>query len=429
MNGEMESAVRRLVSLPVGLELMTLVESVDRATLDGEGLVALLTAEHRLACRFGGRMLASMAALHEGTEPRLRFTVPTGIACSTGCSDGSAVRRLELATDLAGRLPQVLEAMLTGGLDERKARLFSEKTRPVKDPQVVAKIVAEVLPVAAELTHEQVADRLYYRVTKYDPDAAARRAAHARECRRVEYQVTEDGTALISGVGLPVEQAAAAIERVDAFALAARLDGDPRSLQQLRADAFLGLLAGTWHGPAPVHRVGVLELTVPLTTLMGLDQLPGELAGWGPLCADLARQTAEQMLRPRSPRARVQFVVHDDDESDPEQDGMILASGTTRRRPPAALGAKVRARTNRCIFPNCTRRASRCDLDHQRRWADGGATSQANLHPLCRRHHRAKDEAGWTYTVIAPGIYRWTNPYGQTITTDRRRFHHGEAAA
>src|SRR5690242_17386137 len=172
MDGETESVAHRLVSLPVGLELMTLVESLDPAVLDGEAVVALLTAEHRLACRYGGRMLATMAALHEGTKPRLRFTVPTAVACSTGCSDGTAVRRLELATDLAGRLPQVLEAMLTGGLDERKARLFSEKTRAVKDPEVVRKIVGEVLPVAAELTHEQVADRLYYRVNKYDPEAA-----------------------------------------------------------------------------------------------------------------------------------------------------------------------------------------------------------------------------------------------------------------
>jgi hypothetical protein len=288
-------------------------------------------------------------------------------------------------------------------------------------------VVDEVLPKAGELTHEQVRDRLSYRVNKYDPDAAARRAARAEAGRRVDYQVTDDGVAIISGCGLPVEQAAAAIERIDAFALAARLDGDPRTLQQLRADAFVGLLAGTWHGPAPVHRVGVLELTVPLSTLLALDSLPGDLAGWGPVCADIARRTAEQMLQQADPKAQVRYTVHDD--TGDEHDGEIVATGFTRRRPPAALGAKVRARANRCVFPGCRRPASRCDLDHRQRRTDGGATVDANLHPLCRRHHRAKDEGGWHYNVTTPGIYQWISPRGQHITEDRRRFINGEAAA
>jgi len=418
MNGDV---VERLQSLPVGLELATLVEGLDPARLDGDEVVALLLAEHRLACRYGGRMLRSMARLDELTTSKYKFLVPSEVACSTGCSDGSAEHRVELATDLAARLPQALAAMMAGRIDERKARIFAEKTRPVANDDLARKIVDEVLPGADQLTHEQIRARLAYRVNKYDPDAAARRAARAQAARRLDYQVTDDGVAIITAAGLPVEQAAAAIERVDAFALAARLDGDPRTLRQLRADAMVGLLAGTWHGPDPVHRVGVLELTVPLTTLMGLDSLPGDLAGWGPLCADLTRQAAEQILRNSDPKAKVRFTVHDDDQ--------VVASGTTSRRPPAAMGARVRARTNRCVFPGCTRPASRCDLDHRQRSTDGGATVDGNLHPLCRRHHRAKDTGGWHYNVTAPGIYQWLSPHGQTRTEDRRRFVNGEAAA
>ena len=418
MNGDV---IERLQSLPVGLELATLVEGLDPAMLGGEEVVALLVAEHRLACRYGGRLLRSMARLDELTTRRCKFLVPSEVACSTGCSDGSAERRVELATDLAARLPQVMAAMVSGRIDERKARIFAEKTRPVADDDLARKIVDEVLPGSDQFTHEQIRARLAYRINKYDPDAAARRAERAQATRRVDYQVTDDSTAIITAAGLPVEQAAAAIERVDAFALAARLDGDSRTLRQLRADALVGLLAGTWHGPAPVHRVGVLELTVPLTTLMGLDTLPAELAGWGPLCADVAKQAAEQMLRQPDPKTKVHFTVHDGDQ--------VVASGTTKRRPPAAMGAQVRARTNRCIFPGCTRPASRCDLDHRQRRTDGGHTVDGNLHPLCRRHHRAKDEGGWHYNVTAPGIYQWISPNGQVRTEDRRRFINGEAAA
>jgi hypothetical protein len=207
------SVVDRLLSAPVGLELATLVEGLDPGLLGGEEVVALLIAEHRLACRFGGRVLRSMARLEALTSERVKFTVPSEVACATGCSDGSAVRRLELATDLVTRLPQVVAAMLAGQLDERKARIFSDKTLPIRDPAVANKVVDEVLPQAAGLTHEQVRDRLSYRVNKYDPEAAARRAERAETARRVDYQVTDDGVAIITGCGLPVAQAAAAIER------------------------------------------------------------------------------------------------------------------------------------------------------------------------------------------------------------------------
>jgi hypothetical protein len=37
----------------------------------------------------------------------------------------------------------------------------------------------------------------------------------------------------------------------------------------------------------------VIELTVPLTTLIGLQYLPGDLSGWGPVCAEIARKAAQ----------------------------------------------------------------------------------------------------------------------------------------
>ncbi len=405
----------RLAGLPVGVELMTLVESLDPTALGGAEVVALLAAEHRLAARFQARVLRSMVEVARHIGPEHAFLAPSEIASAIGCTDRQAEGRLELATDLAGRLPRVFDAMLAGRLDERKGKLFSDKTRPVQDDGLARRIADEVLSDVDGLSSGQIGGRLSYRVSKYDPDAAARRARRSRAQRRIEYADVGDGTAVITGVGLPVEQAAAAVERVDAFALAARRGGDPRTLQQLRADVLLGLLAGTWPGPDPVHRVGVVELTVPLTTLMGLQKLPGELAGWGPLCADLARQTSEQILRQSNPQPGVRFTVHDDD-------GTVVANGTTTRRPPKAMGATVRAQVNQCVFPRCRKPASHCDLDHRERWADGGPTTADNLHPLCRRHHRAKDEGGWQYTVTAPGVYQWTSPLGQIIVEDRRRF-------
>src|SRR5262249_37191358 len=152
--------------------------------------------------------------------------------------------------------------------------------------------------------------------------------------------------------GLPVERVAAAMERLDALARAARNDGDSRTMDQLRADAFLDLLEGRYTGPPPVMRKGVVELSVPLTTLMGLDELPGDLAGWGPVCADIARQTARQQQRDGDSQWR--FTVRD-------EDGNTVANGTTRRRPPAGMAGFIRADTTRCVAPGCHQPAAHCE--------------------------------------------------------------------
>jgi HNH endonuclease len=133
------------------------------------------------------------------------------------------------------------------------------------------------------------------------------------------------------------------------------------------------------------------------------------------VCADMARQTAEQMLQQTDSKTTTRFTVYDDD-------GNVAADGFTRRRPPAPMAASIRASINRCVFPRCWRPARDCDLDHQQRVVDGGETTADNLHPLCRRHHRAKDEGGWRYEVLDKGVYQWTSPLGQVVVEDRRRF-------
>jgi hypothetical protein len=208
---------------------------------------------------------------------------------------------------------------------------------------------------------------------------------------------------------MPVERVAAAMERVDALARAARHHGDPRSLDQLRADTVLDLLEGTYTGPPPIMRKGVIELTVPLLTLMGLADLPGDLAGWGPVCADIARQTATQ----HADGAQWRFTVRD-------EHGNLVANGLTRRRPPAQMAAFVRARTGRCIAPGCHRQAARCDLDHCTRHTDGGPTDPINLHPACPWHHHCKDKGGWRYIEVAPNIYLWISPRQRRYYVDRR---------
>jgi 5-methylcytosine-specific restriction endonuclease McrA len=88
--------------------------------------------------------------------------------------------------------------------------------------------------------------------------------------------------------------------------------------------------------------------------------------------------------------ATIAAMVHD-------ASGTVLAAGRRTRKPPPALRQAVRERDrHRCRFPGCESRKT--DLHHIRHWANGGPTTLANLISLCRRHHTAVHDKGYTIT-------------------------------
>ncbi|WP_323793308.1 HNH endonuclease signature motif containing protein, partial [Nocardioides sp.] len=96
--------------------------------------------------------------------------------------------------------------------------------------------------------------------------------------------------------------------------------------------------------------------------------------------------------------------------------------------PTAKLVEQVRLRDQCCVFPNCTRRAEYCDLDHRvpfdkQNPSAGGKTTTSNLSLLCRKHHRAKTFSAWAYDSPHPGVYDWTSPSGERFRVVRGRRH------
>ncbi len=111
-----------------------------------------------------------------------------------------------------------------------------------------------------------------------------------------------------------------------------------------------------------------IRVTVAASTLLGLDEQPGELAGYGPIPAAMARQIAAD------PDATWRRLL-----TDPVS-GVLLDHGVTVYRPPPSLARHVKARDQVCAFPGCRQPAERCDLDHRKRFPDG-PTSADNLGP------------------------------------------------
>ena len=62
----------------------------------------------------------------------------------------------------------------------------------------------------------------------------------------------------------------------------------------------------------------------------------------------------------------------------------------------------------------CTRPARACDADHVIPHNKAGPTTDDNLAPLCRRHHRLKTKTAWTYHTLDRGTWLWTDPHGLT---------------
>ncbi len=173
---------------------------------------------------------------------------------------------------------------------------------------------------------------------------------------------------------------------------------DERSADQRRADALVTLAHGGQPGPGTGPAVNV---TVALSTLLGLDQQPGELDGHGPIPPTLARAIAAD---PTGTWRRLVTNTH----------GQLLDYGRHTHRPPANLDRHIRARDATCTFPGCRRPAKRCETDHIVAWADGGTTSENNLHPLCSRHHHLKHQTRWTVRRNTDGSTRWQAPTGHT---------------
>jgi hypothetical protein len=197
---------------------------------------------------------------------------------------------------------------------------------------------------------------------------------------------------------------------LDALAEAAVADTDPgqdpRTRDQVRADAFVDLFTGVLDRgvdlaghPLPTGtpaRAGA-QITVGAGTLLGLDERAGYLAGYGPIPAELAREIAQDATW------RALFT---------DRDGHFKDLSTRAYRPGAELSRTIRARDVTCTFPGCTRPSIVCDLDHRITYDPAIAhlvkqTSACNLHPLCRRHHNLKTTKRWDVVREKDGTLLW----------------------
>ena len=191
--------------------------------------------------------------------------------------------------------------------------------------------------------------------------------------------------------------------------------GDPRTADQRRADAVVEMACALLADPHLTRAHGqrpAIQVTVAASTLMGLDDQPADLDGYGPITAAMARRIASD------PTARWRRLLTDDD-------GVVRCAGVKTYEPPADMVRTVIARDAHCMFPGCRRKAQYDDLDHVDAWHDGDQTTVENLLSLCRRHHRLKHSGRWRIERDdITGVTTWTDRRGRQYRTRAPLRHH-----
>lgn len=403
-----------LDQIPVGPFLAAVVSTVDVTRMSGHDLVRLMKARARLASHEEAGKLAAMAEIAfcppaDPADGVIRVSeeleyAALEIAAALSLTRRSSERELSRAVSLRTRLRRVWDRFASGLLDPGRIRVFDHALGHLPE-KTVDSILDRVLDDATELTTGQLRARLWRLVLEYDPDGSAAAFEEGVHDRKVVTFSNPDHTANLGIYSAEPDRVAAARDYIESLARSLKTADEPRTLDQLRADVALDLLTGR-HLHEDGSGGGRTNITVPAETLARLSDLPGDLDGYGPVFAEIARKTVRENID-----GEWVFTVTDQ--------GRPVATGTLSRRPTESQKRQIRAQYETCVFPGCRMPAYQCDLDHRRPHSQGGPTHNDNVGPLCRHHHMGKHHAHWLLLRKPNGDHVWTSPLGHTYIRKR----------
>ncbi len=408
---------------PPGPDVLTALAEIDPGKLTDYMRVDLLVALERQNAWLAALIQPAVAAVGDSVEAEVRASWgkradPTEVAMRSAhaeiaaairLSDCAAAERLELARELTSALADVRHALAAGDITFWHARAIVKATEQLSREK--AQLVSRrVLPRARHQTLGQLRRSLRRAVIAVEPRSAAKRARQAHAERSLDFWTREDGMAELRLIASATD-VMTIFNVVDAIAQQARADGPKRDeegrepIGALRADAMVTLIT---QGAAIVKPPAV-NVTLDLPTLLGLQDNPAELAGYGPIPAELARTLAadgrwrRMILEPMT--------------------GVLLDLGHSSYKPSEPLARYVKTRDSTCIFPSCNRAARHCDIDHRIPFRpddpSGGRTDRDNLNVGCRNHHTGKHHGRWKLgTNPETRRPRWTSPTGHTYDVE-----------
>lgn len=394
-----ETAAGLAAATPQG-PLLEAVAALTPAALSVDARVDALVAVERHIAMLQARSAELLAAIDADVDNVDGFE-REGVACALRLPPASMRTRMTIARDLTGRLPATLELLRSGEISQRHAFDLADATRTLtlESARLVENKVSARAPEQTAAQFRASVKRAVLYVSNAADEAIAHRQAVTE--RRVIVTPVENGMAELWAF-LPADAAAKVKTALDAMAYETihRRGADERTADQRRADALVELASTVLTDKARVKGHGVrpaVQVTVAASTLMGLDDQPGELDRYGAITAMMARRIAADET------ATWRLLLTDDQ-------GRVTSVGRKIYRPPAALVATVLARDQHCAFPGCRKSAQYNDLDHVDAYRGGDVTTAANLTSLCRRHHRLKHAGTWRVERDdSRGVTTWTD--------------------
>jgi hypothetical protein len=327
-----------------------------------------------------------------------------------GLDLGAAREKVRVARALAA-LPVISEALRRGEISYSKVRALTRIATPANEHDLL------IFARAGTAAHVEQLVRGMRRVDRACAEGADDGEERCHAARYLRAYTDEDGMVVVTGRLAP-EAGAALLRALDA--------GVEELYGPRRGQASGGAPAPTGEATAEVsaeqRRADALGLVAESALAAGLDPgsggdryqvvvhvdaevLPAGSEGGSSCLSDGSHVSAETSRRLACDSALV-VMRH-------AADGRVLDVGRRTRTISPSLRRALEHRDGGCRFPGCGRKL--CDAHHVAHWADGGETSLANTLLLCRRHHRAVHEEGFSLVLAAEGEARFYRPDGRPL--------------
>jgi hypothetical protein len=378
------------------------VVDLERMISGIRGVQAQLLDQARRASDLGSIESSRLAVAGQGMQSR---ALRAELAAALKIPERTAEAQLAVSEALVHDLPDTLAALTAGEISYRHAQIMVDHTA-LLDSETRVALETMALPYARNLTAAKFERKIRALRERAHPETIRERHERAACDREVVFAPARDGMAWLSAY-LPAADALGAFTRLSELATSLQCPTEVRTLTQLRADVFRDLIIDGEIADGARGVTAKVFVTVPVLTLLGREDLPATLDGYGPIDADTAR-----MLAGHAP-SFVRLLTH------PET-GAVLSVGRESYRVPQDLKNWLEVRDATCRFPGCSRHAARCEIDHTRDWAHDGQTRHDNLAHLCKSHHILKHNTDWQVTQARDGTgnLTWTSPAGRDYTTE-----------
>lgn len=398
--------VARLVALPPGPDLVAGCDAALSLPMDQTTAIDLAACWLRARSWFDAQELTAVAAIASPTGDPAAWAV-SDLAATIHVSEYGIDQKFSLGHRASTCLPASFGALAAGRITLAHLRALDAVTAEAA-PELAQAVEAKVLDraIEREWTPAQLRDAARRALLSLDPEGAAERARRAK-VRRSDvklYRDEDEMSALVATGDAWTNRRL--MDEINRRADAMQRAGDDRRLGELRMAALAQALLDPPVGIMPASQPAVPKraqalVILDLPTLIGLRDSPGELAGHGPITAELARRIAADS----SLRLLVLSPV----------DGKPAGLGRSSYAPSASMRRWLDVRDRTCLFPGCRRRAVYCDADHCVEFDAGGETDCDNCGLLCRKHHNYKTSKAWDLIRHSDDSVTWVSPFGHSF--------------